>query len=72
MINSYRSFKTLQNLIIFKGISYKYTFKKTMNLIFIANLLTQSIVLFSFRTSTQIKEQKDHYQKTNNVYFAVL
>ena len=43
-----------------------------MNLIFIANLLTQSIVIFSFRISTQIKEQKEHYQKTNNVDFAVL
>ena len=38
-----------------------------MNLIFIANLLTHSIVLFSFRTSTKIKEQKKHYQMTNNV-----
>ena len=41
--------------------------QKTMNLIFIANILTHSIVLFSFRISTQIKEQKEHYEKTNNV-----
>ena len=43
-----------------------------MNIQFVANLLTHSIVLFSFRTSTQIKEQQDHYQKTNTVYIAVL
>ena len=34
-----------------------------MDLIY-ANLSTHSILLFSFRTSTQIKEQKEHYQMT--------